>query len=278
MKLFINQLEKFKSELAEMDSMVAKEELFGLISKFFECEDCDTSCFVDDDNLFQSILDNIPIPVYYKNTKGVYLACNNALGELYGLPRNEIAGRTAYDFFPKVVADGFAESDKKLLEERTKTSAEYHGDRSGKGDGFHVIYKTVFIRNGEVDGIIGVITDFTEHKMMEDRAWASEAFFKSLFERSPLPLVLVNSLGFIVDLNTTAANFFFCSDTLAGQEFSNIFCTYGDFEKVFKSDSDTQRVMIYNSAGEKQEVVAMRSSSELNGELFQAVAFVRTDI
>ncbi len=278
MELFKQQLQEFKKRLDELAEKPGKDAVAGLVTEVFGCDFFDISCFIDDNEIFQAMLDTMPVPVYYKDTNGVYLACNQALCDLYGLKREEVIGNTAYKFFPKEIADSFAEGDKILISEGSGERVNHRGRFPGMSDGFHIIQKRAFFVNGQVRGIIGVIMDMTEQKMVEDRAWASEAFFKSLFETSPMPIILINTFNIIVDLNDTAEKFFQGSETLAGQEASTVFCSYSDFEKVMSAENGISRAKIYNANGEKEEVITMLSSSVLGGEAFHAVAFVRTDI
>ncbi|MGE4319355.1 MAG: PAS domain S-box protein [Deferribacterales bacterium] len=278
MELFKQQLQEFKKRLDELADRPGKDAVAALVTEVFGCDFFDISCFIDDKEIFQAMLDTMPVPVYYKDTKGVYLACNQALCDLYGLKREEVIGNTAYKFFSKEIADSFAEGDRILISEGSEERVNHRGRFPGMADGFHVIQKRAFFINGKVQGIIGVIMDLTEQKMVEDRAWVSEAFFKSLFETSPMPIILINSFNIIVDLNDTAEKFFIGSETLAGQDASAVFCSYSDYENVMSAANGISRAKIHNCAGEKEEVITMLSSSVLGGETFHAVAFVRTDI
>lgn len=270
-------VERLKIELDKLGESPKESEVGALITHIFGCRGCDISCFLTDSDVFQTMLDAIPVPVYYKNTNGIYLACNKALCEAYGFARKEIVGKTAYDFFPKDTADSFAEGDRALIHECSEERVEHRGRFPGMEDGFHIIHKRAFIRGGRVEGIIGVILDMTENKRVEDTAWASEAFFKSLFETSPMPIVVINGFYMIMDMNTSAAQFFHPSAAVPGQEISALFRYHSDFEKVMSASGDGTRVEVLGNGG-VTEMIAMVSSNVLNGETCHAFAFIRTDI
>ena len=45
----------------------------------------------------QTLLDAIPVPVFYKDANGVYTGCNQAFADFLGKPKDEIIGRTVYE-------------------------------------------------------------------------------------------------------------------------------------------------------------------------------------
>ena len=270
-------IERLKTELDLLGDNPQQENVSAVITDVLGCRGCDISCFMTDSDVFQTMLDTIPVPVYYKNTVGTYLACNRALCEAYGFLRTDIVGKTAYDFFPKDTADAFAVGDNALIQDASEERLEHRGRFPGMEDSFHVIHKRAFKRNGKVEGIIGVILDMTEIKKVEDTAWASEAFFKTLFETAPMPIVVINSFNMIMDMNTSAAQFFNPETAVPGQEISALFRYHSDFEKVMSADGSAIRVEVLGGSG-VNEMIAMVSSDILNGETCYAIAFVRTDI
>ena len=66
-------------------------------------------------NLLQTLVDTIPAPVFYKDTKGVYLGCNQAFEQAADLPRHAIIGRTAADVHPTKMAAETQRDDQKSV-------------------------------------------------------------------------------------------------------------------------------------------------------------------
>ncbi|MDQ5986144.1 MAG: hypothetical protein CSYNP_01863 [Syntrophus sp. SKADARSKE-3] len=62
----------------------------------------------------QVLIDTIPIPVFFKDTKGVYLGCNEACEPFFG-PRDQLLGKTVYDVAPKDIADIYYRADLELF-------------------------------------------------------------------------------------------------------------------------------------------------------------------
>ena len=49
--------------------------------------------FINDPELHQKIIDALPIPIFYRDVKGVYKACNVAQEKLFGMSKSQIIGK-----------------------------------------------------------------------------------------------------------------------------------------------------------------------------------------
>ena len=58
--------------------------------------------FINDPELHQKIIDALPIPIFYRDMKGAYMACNLAQEKLLGLTKSQIIGKTVFDIQPLV--------------------------------------------------------------------------------------------------------------------------------------------------------------------------------
>ena len=107
----------------------------------------------------QAIIDGIPIPVFFKDTNGVYLGCNEAFAAFVGMPRKKIIGGSAYDVSLGEL-DKYLELDGDLAAGRQTRAYECRATR-GDGTVRHVVFnKTRLIKaDGAVGGLVGVICD-----------------------------------------------------------------------------------------------------------------------
>jgi diguanylate cyclase (GGDEF)-like protein/PAS domain S-box-containing protein len=122
----------------------------------------------EQNNFLTGTLDTVPIPIFYKNTDGIYQNANNAFYRSTGLQPEDVIGRAAVDIASRHTWEKTEETDQDLLE--TGEAMEYETQLLFR-DGLHhevIVNKAVF-RNGhgEVAGIIGAITDITERKIDE---------------------------------------------------------------------------------------------------------------
>jgi PAS domain S-box-containing protein len=119
-------------------------------------------------HFLQQLLDTIPLPVFFKDTKGAYLGCNTAFEELCGVPRECVVGRTIGDLVPPDLADIYRDADAALF--RTPGVQIYEAGFQGKdGSTRDVIFNraTYVDAEGRVAGIVGAITDITRLKRAE---------------------------------------------------------------------------------------------------------------
>ena len=114
-----------------------------------------------------SLIDSIPDVIFYKDKEGVYLGCNPASIALIGKPKEEIIGKTNYDFFNKELADGLRENDLKTMEQNTSMRYEEWITNKDISVLFETIKTPYLDSNGELIGIIGVSRDITEKKKSE---------------------------------------------------------------------------------------------------------------
>ncbi len=61
------------------------------------------------------LVDLLPISIFYKDRKGVYLGCNKVFEEFIKIPREELIGKTVYELFPKKEADLYFKMDEELF-------------------------------------------------------------------------------------------------------------------------------------------------------------------
>jgi len=109
------------------------------------------------------LLDTIPNPIYYKNVDGKFLGCNLSFANLVNKRRDEIIGKTAFDFFPYDVALKNTNIDKELLQTFSTSTSEftfYTPSNHMK----HIILNKAVYKNieGNVGGIVCIMDDITE--------------------------------------------------------------------------------------------------------------------
>jgi two-component system, NtrC family, sensor kinase len=128
----------------------------------------------------RTLMDAMPYPVFYKDTQLLYLGCNNAFERFMGAKKDQILGKSAYDVWPKDLADTFRHRDQALLTGNGQTGVMegtlLHAD--GTRTDFLSHKATFADRDGNVGGIIGAMVDITEHKAAERALHDSEERLK----------------------------------------------------------------------------------------------------
>lgn len=126
-------------------------------------EEAEASAFL------QKLIDSIPIPVFYKDIRGVYLGGNWAFADFLGRKMEDIVGRTVREIAPEDLAEVYERADKELFRRggvQTYESSIVHAD----GARHWVIFNkaTFSDRDGVVSGLIGSIFDISRRKEDEE--------------------------------------------------------------------------------------------------------------
>jgi len=109
------------------------------------------------------LLDSLPNPVYYKDTKGKFVRCNKCFSNLVKTPKKDIFGKSAYEFFPKEAANRHKIIDKRIMKTfETILDEVSFLTPSGKIKYF-TLNKIVHLNDdGSIAGIVCVMNDITE--------------------------------------------------------------------------------------------------------------------
>jgi PAS domain S-box-containing protein len=134
----------------------------------------------------QTLLDAIPVPVFYKDTRGVYLGCNRAFADFFGMSKDRIIGRTVYEVAPPELAEVYHEADEELFRRPGRQSYESAVvDARGRRHDVIFVKATFFNEDGTVGGLIGTIIDITERKAMwQELVKARQDLEKRVLERT----------------------------------------------------------------------------------------------
>ncbi len=121
-------------------------------------------------NFLQTLIDDIPNPIFYKNVNGLYLGCNKAFEEYRGIKKEELIGKTLMElnYTEEEVSLHFA-SDMELINNHgQKTYRSSFADQNGINREILIKKGTFTDSDGVVAGIVGIVMDITEQKQAEE--------------------------------------------------------------------------------------------------------------
>jgi diguanylate cyclase (GGDEF)-like protein/PAS domain S-box-containing protein len=125
-----------------------------------------------DRKFLNQIINNVPATIVVRDASTrKYVLINKAGEEYFGIPRDQIIGKTAHDVWPQASADVIDGHDDQLLKSNGYLLFnEYALPSFGKSSRF-VTSKKLIIRNGngEPQYLLGVVEDVTERKRSEER-------------------------------------------------------------------------------------------------------------
>lgn len=168
--------------------------------------------FIDDPELHQKIIDALPIPIFYRDMKGIYMACNLAQEKLLGVAKSQIIGKTVFDIQPFDIAEIYAQRDQELLDSPGDQSYEAKF-RDASGTLHDVVFTKAVIRDnqGEVMGIVGSIFDITERKKAErklEKAREATVIASAMMHKIRAGIIIVDSELKVIDSNEAFAKIF----------------------------------------------------------------------
>ena len=123
-------------------------------------------------NFTAQLIEAIPSPLFFKDEQGRYVGCNKAFEAFLGSPRDAIIGRTVFELSPPDLAQRYHAADQALLDNPGVQTYEASVESAG-GQRRDVIYnKATYLKaDGQLGGLVGVITDITQRKQTEALIW-----------------------------------------------------------------------------------------------------------
>lgn len=155
----------------------------------------------------QVLIDTIPIPIFYKNTEGLFIGCNLAFERLVDYPINEIIGRTLFDILPNDVASLHHQRDLDLLEHGgTQVYEDSNFTTKEKINKYtFIVSKTLFFNaDSSVGGLVGVMQDITDRKHAEQTIWNEKERALVTLHSIGDAVITTNAEGIIEFLNPIA--------------------------------------------------------------------------
>jgi PAS domain S-box-containing protein len=141
------------------------------------------SALRESEAFLSTLLDAIPIPVFYKDKDGRYLGFNRAFETFHGKTRKQLMGRTVFDACPPELAQIYHAKDNELFENGGVQRYESQM-KSVQGEICEVIFnKAPFSdRQGAIIGLIGTVLDITARKRAEEALAVREQQYRTLVE------------------------------------------------------------------------------------------------
>ena len=122
---------------------------------------------LESEKRMRAILDNAPTVFFLMDPQECYTFVNREWERLFHYTRREVAGKSAYDIFPKDIAAALHESTRSVIQTGASLSRE---ERVLQDDGLHTHLTQKFPlidSSGDLYAVCGISTDITERKRSE---------------------------------------------------------------------------------------------------------------
>jgi PAS domain S-box-containing protein len=130
-------------------------------------------------------IDAVADPIFVKDEQHHWILVNDAFCNLIGKQRDELLGKSDYDFFPKAEADIFWQNDEQVFRTGEENDSEeiFTDNRGDK----HILStkKTAFNHTDGSKILVGVIRDITEDKRQQLALQKSESRLSQLAANLP---------------------------------------------------------------------------------------------
>ncbi len=139
----------------------------------------------DAKSLLQSVVENVPMRIFWKDRDFRYLGCNSLFANDAGYPNpDDLIGKDDFEMTWRDQAQLYRDSDNSVMTSGPKLAYE---EPQTTPDGNTIWLRTskVPLRDDrdEVIGVLGIYDDITEHKYLQEQIRQEEAKYRTIFER-----------------------------------------------------------------------------------------------
>jgi diguanylate cyclase (GGDEF)-like protein/PAS domain S-box-containing protein len=155
-------------------------------------------------SLYLSVLDALPINIFLEDQDGHTIFANKQACESNGISRENLIGKTVFDFFPKPIAEMNREFDLEVWRQRKLITREMLAGYKGKEHHMFTGKTILHIDESKEDFLLGFALDISDRVKAEKLLKESEEKFRSLIEQAADSFFLIGTDGTFTDVNPTA--------------------------------------------------------------------------
>ena len=151
------------------------------------------------------IIDNIPGPVFYKDTENRFIRVNKYLAEAMGLGKFEMEGKDCFELYPREDANSYWKDDLEVINSGVSKLGIDEPYETASGPGWLITSKVPFIDgSGKCVGIIGVSVDNTARKHAEEALFKAGELQRAIFNSENFSSIATDAKGVIQIFNVGA--------------------------------------------------------------------------
>ncbi|MDH5766220.1 MAG: PAS domain S-box protein, partial [Gammaproteobacteria bacterium] len=241
--------------------------LINLNKNLEQLIDTRTNALSESKRMLQTILDTIPVRVYWKNINGEFMGCNSLFAKDTGLNSpQEVINKTDYDMPWKDHANSYKEKEQEIINNNSSflhvEELQTHIDGTGKWIEYNKTPLTD--TNNNIIGILGTYQDITLRKANELALIESESRQFAILQNMIDGVITINQYGIIQSFNNAAESIFgYTLDEVIGKNVSLL------MPEPYKSSHDNY-LNNYTTTGEAQIIGIGREveGQRKNGDCF----------
>jgi PAS domain S-box-containing protein len=144
---------------------------------------------------YRTLTEQLPDLIWHKDLNNAYMFCNRHYAEAVGLTTETIVGHRDEDFYsPELVAKYLAD-DQSVITTGQLLETEELSQKAGNERWLYTSKVALLDESGQCIGTLGIARDITERKCAEKALRESEDRFRTLIDKSPLGMSLIDIDG-----------------------------------------------------------------------------------
>ena len=157
-------------------------------------------------SFLNTLINAVPMPIFYKDTEGRYLGCNQAFEALTGKTHDTLIGKSVFDIAPRTLAEIYHAQDAELFRNPGRLQNYETQLQDTQGILRDVMYHKASFRDadGKVIGLIGTILDITARKQSEATLLKAEVLQSAIFNSANFSSIATDAQGVIQIFNVGA--------------------------------------------------------------------------
>ena len=172
----------------------------------------------------RSIVDNIPDLVWLKSAQGEFMECNRRFETLLGVTRQDVLGKTDYDFVSEEIATFFRHNDQRAMDaDMPLRNEEWVTFADGHTELLETV-KTAVVEESVVVGVLGIGRNYTDYWSARRRLAESEQRLRLFLEHSPAAVAMFDrDMNYLLVSNRFAGDYRLSDTDLIGRNHWKVF-------------------------------------------------------
>jgi diguanylate cyclase (GGDEF)-like protein/PAS domain S-box-containing protein len=150
----------------------------------------------------QSLLNNFPFPVWFKDNESRFVIVNIEFAKLFGRENtDEFIGKNDFDFTTPELAVKYRSDDRNVRDTRQKITIEEEILIDGKRTWFETYKAPAVDGKGSLFGTVNFAREISEQKVVENKLRESEARMRAIIKNEPECIKIIDAQGKLLDMN-----------------------------------------------------------------------------